>query len=250
MKRVGVAAAITALALLAACGDADDSDTTLRVFAAASLGDLVSELAIAFEAHSDSGADMAIVVNAAGSSTLRLQLDEGAAADVFAPADTEQLRLLDVPTAGDPTVFATNRLVSAHRADEPPIGIERFDDADLLLGACAPSVPCGAYATAAFEAAGVEPSLDTQEPDVRSLASKIAEGELDAGLVYATDVFADSRLALVELPSSSDVQALDVVYPVVQLADAGSPGLANAFIGFLTTETARTIIADHGFGLP
>ena len=60
----------------------------------------------------------------------------------------------------------------------------------------------------------------------------------------------DSRLALVELPSSSDVQALDVVYPVVQLADAGSPGLANAFIGFLTTETARTIIADHGFGLP
>ena len=157
---------------------------------------------------------------------------------------------LTVDTTGATVVFATNRLQSAHPVGRPAIGLERFDEADLLLGACAPSVPCGAYAATAFEAAGVEPSLDTLEPDVTSLASKIAEGELDAGLVYATDVLADDRLAAVELPSSIDMSELQVTYPVVQLADADAPELAAAFIEFLSSDSARAIIAEHGFGLP
>jgi len=250
MRRVGVAAAITIGTLVSACGDTSDSGATLRVFAAASLSDLMTDLATAFETSDVATDGVDVVVNAAGSSTLRLQLDEGANGDVFTPANTEQLLLLDAGTVGEPVVFATNRLVSAHRADEPPIGIERYGDSGLVLGACAPSVPCGAFAAVAFDAAGVEPSLDTQEPDVRSLASKVAEGELDAGLVYVTDVLADTRLAAVELPSSVDVQELDVVYPIVQLADAASPELAGAFVEFLGTDTARSIIAAHGFGLP
>jgi len=253
MNRVGVAAATVALTLAMGCSSPDDSASTLRVFAATSLGDLLSDLATAFQADPGGAVvddEVNVDINVAGSSTLRLQLNEGASADLFAPASTEQLQLLDVGTVGEPTRFATNRLVSAHRIGGPPIGIEQFTDTNLLLGACAPSVPCGAYAAAAFKAAGIEPALDTEEPDVRSLASKVAEGELDAGLVYATDVLADSRLAAVELPSSVDVSVLDVTYPVAQLTDAAHPELAAAFIEFLTTADARSIIIAHGFGLP
>ena len=40
----------------------------------------------------------------------------------------------------------------------------------------------------ALENAGVTPSIDTNEPDVRALLTKIAADELDAGIVYVTDV--------------------------------------------------------------
>lgn len=245
-ERFGFAPLSTGLLALAwvasACGgSSSQDDSALDVFAAASLGDVTEALIDTFT--SQTGADLRL--NVAGSSTLRLQIDEGAGADVFLSADAAQLDLLAAPTAGSPVVVATNRLVSAHHVDAQPIGIERFDDSDLLLGACAPSVPCGAYAEEAFSIAGVAPSLDTLEPDVRSLASKIAERELDAGLVYETDVFADERLAGVEL-----LEPVLAAYPAVRLAEGDQPDLAIEFLDFLVSADAREVFAEYGFGAP
>lgn len=234
--RRGRAATVAAATVIAtSCGGADDE--TVTVFVASSLGDVVAELGAA------SGLDVRL--NVAGSAALRLQLDEGAAADVFIPADPAQLDLLTVDVDGEQVAVATNTLVVAHRADGPAITLDDFDTDDLLLGACAPAVPCGGYAALAFDAAGITPRLDTEEPDVRSVAAKVADGELDAGIVYLTDVLAEERLAATPIDDGPTV-----AYEAAVLADAPNPAIASALLDFLTTDAAARILADHGFGAP
>ncbi len=231
--------------LLVGCSGESGSEGDVTVFAAASLADVLDEIGDRFT----DATDLEVVLNVAGSSALRLQLDEGARADVFAPADPGQLERLDVDLVAEPVVVARNTLVVAHRSDDPPVDFEDFDDADLLLGACAPQVPCGAYATAAWAAIGLDPELDTEETDVRSVAAKVAEGELDAGVVYATDVLADDRLSARPLPDAA-AAAVDVVYPVAVLADAARPADAAQFVEFLLGDEARAVFERHGFEAP
>ncbi|MEL6893318.1 MAG: molybdate ABC transporter substrate-binding protein [Actinomycetota bacterium] len=223
-------------------GCADDETESVRVFAAASLADAFDELAEAYTARTGTPVEL----NVAGSAALRLQLDEGASADVFAPADPVQLDRLEVEPADEATVFATNELVVAHPIDGDPVGLADFDRDELLLGACAPEVPCGAYARAVFAAAGIRPALDTEESDVRALAAKVAEGELDAGIVYATDVLGDPRLDSVAIPPDM-AAAVAITYPVVPMSDRPE---AATFIDFLLAADGQAILARNGFGAP
>ncbi len=231
--------------LLAGCSSGSGSDGDLTVFAAASLADVLDEIGDRYTERTD----IDVVLNVAGSSALRLQLDEGARADVFAPADPGQLDLLEIELLDEPVVVARNALVVAHRTQDAAVAFEDFGRAELLLGACAPQVPCGAYAAAAWEAIGLEPALDTEEGDVRSVAAKVAEGELDAGVVYATDVVADARLAAQPLADAA-ASAVDVTYPVAVLADASGPADAAQFVEFLLGDEAQAVFERHGFEAP
>lgn len=219
---------VSALVPAAACGGGAEGRATVRVLAAASLTDAFGELASAYEAAHPA---VEVVLSLAGSSTLRRQIDDGAPADVFAPASPAHVEGL----GGEPVVFAGNELVLAVPAGNPG-GVTGVDDLarpELLVGVCAPAVPCGALAREVAPGA----SVDTEEPDVRSLLTKLVEAELDAGLVYRTDVLA----------AGEDVDAIDVDgprtdYPIVALTPAGSP-----FVEFVLGDQARRILAHHGF---
>ena len=139
----------------------------------------------------------------AGSSTLVAQLAAGAEADVLMTADsaTMQRAVAEGSVRGEPVLIATNALVLAIATGNPGrvSGLADLTRRELLVGLCAGEVPCGALARQALDEAGVAPSADTLEPNVRALAAKISLGELDAGLVYATDARA-SGLATVDAP--------------------------------------------------
>ena len=126
----------------------------------------------------------------AGSSRLIAQVRDGARPDIIISADASQLEeilVLGYVLVDHPRI--TNRLVLAV-ADNNPAGITSIDDLSLegpLIGLCAPEVPCGATALRMAAQFGITFRPDTAEPNVRSLAHKLANGELDAGLVYATD---------------------------------------------------------------
>ena len=217
--------------LLAACG-ADEQDT-LDVFAASSLTDAFGAIETAFEADHD----VDVVLNVAASSALREQILAGAPADVFASANRSNLDAV----ADGSQVFATNRLQLVVPAANPG-GVDGIDDLardDLLVGLCAVEVPCGELAHEALDLAGVTASVDTEEPDVRSLLAKVVAGELDVGIVYATDV-----------RSAGDAVRgidLDVVasYPIAALTDDED---AAAFVDFVLSEEGQAILAEHGFG--
>ncbi len=223
----------------------------ITVLAAASLTDAFTEIAAQFEADHPGAT---VTLGFAASSELVAQVQAGAPADVLATADTATLQaVVDAGLARDPRVFATNQLQIAVPPDDPG----QVDDlADLAAGAvpdrvvalCAAQVPCGAAAERAFAAAGLVPGADTLEQDVRAVLAKVALGEVDAGLVYRSDVVsAGADVVGVDFPEAAQAATED---PIVVLEDAADPELAAAFVDAVTGEQGQRVLADAGFGAP
>ncbi|MDX2378773.1 MAG: molybdate ABC transporter substrate-binding protein [Acidimicrobiia bacterium] len=258
LQSAALGVALAAIAI--GCGDAsaDDSvagsgeDTAsgeLLVFAAASLTDAFGDIEDAFE---KAFPDVEVQLNLAGSSTLREQILGGAPASVFASAD--ETRMDEVVEAeliaGIPMVFASNTLTIAVPTANPAgiTSLDDFADPPVLVGACAVGVPCGDLSAAVFTAARVDPSIDTYEPDVRSLLAKIADGELDTGLVYVTDVAARAdAVDEISLPPGIDIATS---YPIATLLDAPNPEAAALFVEYVLSDEGRRILTDHRFGTP
>jgi molybdate transport system substrate-binding protein len=235
VRRLGVAL----LLVLASCGGGD-GESTVRVFAAASLTDVFAEIADAFgEEHPD----VDVQLEFGPSSGLATQIREGAPADVFASAD--EAAMADATDAGaGATPFAANSLVLAVPSGNPGgVGaVDDLADPSLLVGLCVVEVPCGRAARTLLDSIGVAASVDSFEPDVRALLTKLEEGELDAGLVYRTDVdAAGDSVEAVEVPGADDVVN---VYPIVALSDEEA---AANFVAFVLSEEGQAILGRAGF---
>jgi molybdate transport system substrate-binding protein len=249
--------------VFAACGDDDDdagSTTTdapaegsavegdITVFAAASLTDAFTELGTTFESENP---DASVEFNFGASSALREQILAGAPADVFASANTSNMdQVVDGGAASDPEDFVTNLLeIAVPAGNEAGVtGLDDFANPDLLTGLCAEEVPCGEFGREALAIAGITPSIDTNEPDVRSLLTKIEAGDLDAGIVYVTDVMAaDDTVEGVEIPADDNVVA---TYPIAALTDAANPDTADAFVEFVLSDEGQEILGSYGFEAP
>ena len=245
-----LAPAVLAMLLAAGCSGTDSrSSQEVVVSAASSLTDVFRDMTVAFE---EAHPDLDVLLNLGGSAALREQVLEGAPVDVFASANTETMN--DVMGAGDvaesPVVFAINHMVIAVPAGNPSnvAGLDDFARTELFIGLCAESVPCGAFAREVLSSAMVNASVDTNEPDVRSLLFKIGLGEIDAGIVYATDaISAEGDVDVIAIPAEHDV---DAEYPIALLAGAPNPSAGSEFIAFVTSEAGVAILQDHGFGLP
>ena len=245
----------------ASCGGDDDAANALAdsdasnvsgevvVFAAASLTDAFTELGDVFE---DAHPDVSVTFNFAGSSELAAQIVEGAPADVFAAADSDNMaKITDAGSSGgDPVTFASNR-AQLVVATENPLGITGVGDLandDLVLVVCAPQVPCGGYATQIFEHAGLVPTADSYEENVRAVLGKVVLGEADVGIVYATDVTAaGDDVDGVDIPADVNVVA---EYPIAVTAEASNPVAAQAFVDFVVGGAGQAILESFGFGSP
>ena len=248
MRRLA-ALAVLVPALLAGCGG-DDGDTgTVVVFAAASLTDVFEELATAFE-EATPGAT--VELSFGPSSGLVTQVTEGAPADVVATAATADMDDLVAADAldGEPTAIATNVLELAVPPGNPGgvEGLADVADEDLVVGLCHEDVPCGRLAREALGAAGIEPSVDTDEEDVRALLTKVETGEVDVGVVYRTDVIAaGDAVEGIAIPDDENVVA---TYPIATVAGAANAEGAGAFIAFVRSDEGRAALAEAGFGPP
>ncbi len=267
---VGLVAALAllpvmALQLAAGCTSAgdgnrmpsggDESSGDLHVLVAASLLPVAEVLAGDFELLHPS---VEVQIAGAGSSALREQVLAGAPADVFIPADPGHLDAIrdEVGLADAPVVVARNSLVLAVPAGNDA-GVTSLADLarpELLIGLCAPEVPCGALARQGLARAGIEPVPDTDEPNVRALSTKLSAGELDAAIVYATDAAPNANggsrdRTIVSLGWTAGT-APQASYAAAVLSDAPNPAAATAFVAFLRTDAARRAFADLGFVVP
>ncbi|MFK7920124.1 MAG: molybdate ABC transporter substrate-binding protein [Ilumatobacter sp.] len=244
MTRRWIPALLVGIVAVSACGTGDDD--RVLVFAAASLAESFETLETAFETEYP---ELDIEVNVAGSSALRLQIEQGAPADVVAVANQRVMtELAGEGHVASSQVFATNSLVVAVPIDNPGGVTEVADltDDELLIGVCAPQVPCGEYANDAATSAGLAIAADSEEPDVRSLTAKLATGELDAGIIYATDA-ASRPNDVVVVATLDDLQA---IYPIGVLTDAPRAAAGALFIEFVLSESGQAVLAEAGFGAP
>lgn len=219
---------------------------TVQIYAAASLTAAFDELAAEFEAeHPDIDV---LPIAYGGSSTLATQIVEGAPADVFASADEPNMAtVVDAGLgASTPTVFASNTLVVA-LAPRNPGGIETLADlADATVALCAPEVPCGRASRKLLDAAGVTLTPVSLEQSVTAVLQKVVLGEVDAGLVYASDVVGDAAGVSSFVPEGAS--AVVNFYPIIALKHASHGDAAARFVEFVLGETGARVLSEHGFG--
>lgn len=235
-----------ATAGLAGCGDGGGA-TVVRVFAASSLTEAFTELARDYEA--DHG-DVDVRLTFAASSALATQVRQGADADVFVPADTRIL--LDL--AADGLVDAPGRVVARNRLAivvEPgnPQGIRALPDLarpGLVVVLCAPEVPCGRLAAAAAADASITLTEASREPNAKAVVAKVALGEADAGIAYATDVAAAGTRAD-GVPVAAADPARAGVYPMALTSTASDRRAASDFVDFVASARGRRTLARFGF---
>lgn len=219
----------------------------IAVFAAASLTDTFTELGTRFE-RANPGATVSF--NFGGSSALANQIAEGAPADVFASASPANMDQVAGAVSGEPAVFVRNRLEIAVPAGNPAgvTALADLADEDLTVALCAEQVPCGAASRRALDVAGVTAAPDTLERDVRAVLTKVRLGEVDAALVYRTDVLAaGEEVEGIEFPESA--RAVND-YPIATLARAPNTAGAEAFVDFVRSGAGRSVLAEAGFDLP
>lgn len=238
--------ACLALAACAEAGSADHAPTAVPVFAASSLTAAFGHAQRAFEADRP-GID--VVVSSGGSSTLAAQIVQGAPAAVFASADRTRMRVVADAglVAGRVRPLARNLLAIAVRPGNP-LGIRGLGDLadpDVAVVLAAPHVPVGRYARRALRVAGVGLRPVSEELEVSAVVSKVALGEADAGIVYASDVeTAGADVSGVAVPRARNVVA---TYPIAVLRSAADPAGARAFTAFVLSPRGQRILTSHGF---
>jgi len=257
---VAAAAAILGLgcALAPLASAAERAPATLRVFAAASLADAFGELARELERGHPG---LRVQLSLAGSQQLEAQLEQGANADLFASADP---RWMDRARergllAGEPAIFARNRLVAIVPATNPA-RIARLQDlarrgVKVVLGAEA--VPVGAYSRQVLRNLSSTPGFDpdfgrrvlanvvSEEENVKGVVGKVQLGEADAGMVYRSDVTpALVRFVhVLEVPDSANVLA---TYPIALLRGSRSPDAAREFLARVLSPGGQRMLRRRG----
>ena len=254
-------AALAAVAALALAGCGDDTPAassspssgagtpalsgTVNVFAAASLTGTFTQLGKDFEAAHPG---VKVTFNFAGSSALAKQINSGAPADVFASAAPKNMD--DVTDKGTPTNFVKNTLEIAVPKGNPGkiTGIKDFADKNKKIAICAAQVPCGAAAAKVFAAVGITAQPDSLEQDVKAALTKVSLGEVDAALVYKTDVLsAKDKVEGIEFPESS--KAVNE-YPIATLTKAPNPDGAKAFVDYVLSDKGKAVLTAAGFDAP
>ena len=230
--------------LLSSCAANDDASTVITVSAAASLSEAFTEIGEAFEQRNP---DVTVRFNFAGSSTLAEQINAGAPVDVFAAASDEAMDRAQTELE-ERRAFASNALSIAVPPGNPA-GITSLQDLaqpSVTLVVCDAPVPCGAAALALFDMNGLDVTPSSLEPDVRAVLTKVITDEVDAGIVYRSDVIAaGDQVESIEIPDSSNVTT---TYPIAIVKGASST--ARDFMDFVLSADGQAIVRQWGFGSP
>lgn len=240
--------------LLAGCSSS--TPAPLAIYAATSLTDAFTELAELFQVQHP---NRPVQLHWAGSQVLRLQIEQGAPADVYASANVAHMRTLQARGhVGPESVFAHNTLVVIVPRDRDP-SLTTFADLPraqrIVMGT--EDAPVGRYARQVMHKAEerlgadfarrVRSQVVSHESNTRQVRAKVALGEADAALVYASDAHGFPAVRTIAIPSPLNVSA---TYQMGIITGTERAESARAWVDFVTSAPGRTVLSKHGFVLP
>lgn len=230
------------LTLLFGCFPAPNE---VRVFAAASLTDALTEIAASYKRATTDR----VAFNFAASSVLARQIESGAPADLFLSADEAKMdalakRGLIVPTSR--ARMLSNELVIVVPPDSKLTSPQQLAEVDSLALAEPSSVPAGIYARTYLQHAGLWDRVAANvipTENVRGALAAVAAGNADAAIVYRTDARIEKRVRVAYAIHDGP----PISYPFALLRNAPEPQAAMKFLNYLQSADARAIFARHGF---
>ena len=239
-----------------ACGT--DREKQLVIFAASSLTDVFQKLGEEYQLENPR---VSVQFNFAGSSNLRMQLEYGAKADLYASANSFQidLALKDNAVQGIPKRFANNELVLVTpKANTKVNSLKDLTNQDVKIIFGASVVPIGVYSNIVLDKLaadpvfgneyrkGVERNIVSYEPNVRMILNKIVLKQADAAFVYFTDINSvnPDLVSVIRIP---DKYNASVGYFILETSNVSNPIEAMKFLGFIGSEKGLSILESYGF---
>ena len=251
-----------------ACGgkDAEQKETTLYVFAAASMTETMNEIKTMYEkAHPN----VKIVYNFDSSGTLKTQIQEGAECDLFISAGQKQMNQLDITASKEVNTDGLDFVLDGTRinllenrvtlciAEGNDAGIDSFDtlakklsEGGILMAMGNSDVPVGQYTQKIFafygldEAALAQAGVLTYGTNVKEVTTQVREGSVNCGVVYCTDAFS-ANLTIVDYATKD--MCGQVIYPAAVLRTSSHQEAAKAFLDYLRTDEAMAVFESVGF---
>jgi molybdate transport system substrate-binding protein len=221
---------------------------TITVFAASSLKETFTQLGKQFEAAHPGDT---VKFSFGASSALATQINSGAPADVFASASPKNMDQVVTPgNASNPQTFAKNVMEVAVPPSNPAkvTSVNDLAKSSVKTALCQPQVPCGVVAAEVFKNAKITVKPVTLQPDVKSVLTQVELGNVDAGVVYVTDVqAAGSKVKGMTIPA--DVNAT-TTYPIAALTHSQYPSIAQAFVAYVLSPTGEQVLMAAGFEQP
>ena len=225
MKKILAIASVVIPLLVATSANAASNVT---VFAASSLTESFTQIGKQFEkAHSG----IKIVFSFQASSTLLTQIKAGAPADIFISAE---------PFTGG-SDYLVNRVVLGVPKTSTINKISDLNNNKVAWIQCAHEVPCGSTADAALVGEGVTSKPISLEPKVTSAVAKLLAGEVDAAIIYRTDVLANKKLRAIEFANR------DAAKTTYQIAQLKKNRWAATFSNYLQSKAVLKQLQNRGF---
>ncbi len=224
----------------------------LTVLAAASLTDALTEIGGKYQ-EARPGAKLTFSFAASG--TLQTQIEQGAPGDIFVSSAQKQMDALAAEglilndTRAD--LLKNEVVLIVPKGKAAPASFETIGTAAVIAVGEPGSVPVGQYTMEIFEALGIKDALTGEvgklvyAKDVREVLTYVSTGNVDAGIVYATDALTDENVTVTaRAPEGSHKP---VVYPAAVIAFTRQEQAAREFLDYLTGEEAKKIFAAYGF---
>lgn len=242
---------VLAASVVLAHGPLTAADRSVRVSAAASLGNVLKAINVEFQTQSG----IAVELNLGASNALARQIEEGAPVDVFFSADLAKMEALEKNgriVTGTKETQLSNALVvvvPADSAQQVKSGADLGTAAFQKIALADPkAVPAGIYAKEWLTKLGlwaaIEPKLVPTE-SVRAALIAVESGDVEAGIVYRTDAGISKKVMIaLEVPATEGPQ---ILYPMAQVKDAAHPEEAKRYLEFLDSKEAVALFEKFGF---
>lgn len=241
-------------------------EVELTVFAAASMTETLTEIS---KLYQEVRPDVTLVFNFDSSGTLKTQIEEGAACDLFISAGQLQMNQLDIAADAEVNTDGLDFVLEDSRTDilenkvalcvneEDAAGLETFDDlaaaladGSVLMAMGNSDVPVGQYTQRILEYYGLDEKelasggVISYGTNVKEVTTQITEGSVDCGVIYCTDAFS---AGLTVTDTATAEMCGQVIYPAAVMKNSEHQEEAQAFLDYLLTEDSMEIFKNVGF---
>lgn len=223
---------------------------TLTVMGPASLKGLLEATKTRFEAENPG---ISIRLSLGHVPTLLAQIEGGVPADVLVTPDSGTMGQASSKgmVAGKADVIARSAMAlvvpAGNRAGVK--GVDSLSNASLRVALCAKELPCGKLSDKLAAKSSISLDADTLEPGgTAAIVTKASTGEIDVGLVFATDVKAGgAKVERIMIPEASNVSS---EVSAAALSASTNATAARAFVAFLASSGGRELATGVGFLKP